>query len=194
MSYRSDAVKRWREKFKARIVAAFGGACACCGYKRCQDALQFHHLDPNEKDFRFGKIRANPRNWASILDELRKCVMLCANCHREVHRGITQVPDDAPRFDETFADYKALASQELMDNCPVCGNQKPKRQITCSLNCAGKKARRVDWDAIDLPDLLGKMSYMAIGEKLGVSDVAVRKRAKKLNLLLGYDSNVRPYA
>lgn len=183
MSIQSEHVKRWRRNFKTRMVQAFGGRCACCNYNRCQDALQFHHLDPNKKDFRLGRIRANPRSWESILDELRKCVMLCANCHQEVHRNMRVIPNDAPRFDEAYADYKALKSAELTDACPVCGEAKPKKQITCSLMCSGKKARHVDWDSVNLGEMIGRMTYVAIGESLGISDSAVRKRALKLGLI-----------
>ena len=49
-----------------------GGSCVCCGYKKCDAALALHHLDPNEKDFSLGSIRANCKSWAEIVEELRK--------------------------------------------------------------------------------------------------------------------------
>jgi predicted HNH restriction endonuclease len=61
-----------------------GGACCRCGYATCEAALVFHHKDPGSKDFSFSE-RGITRSWQRIKDELDKCVLLCANCHAEVH-------------------------------------------------------------------------------------------------------------
>lgn len=73
--------KAKRNELKKRAVAALGGKCQCCGYDRCLSALEFHHLDPKEKDFELsGKM-----SWERIELELKKCVLLCSNCHKEAH-------------------------------------------------------------------------------------------------------------
>src|ERR1700688_4794367 len=100
MSKQSEKVKRWRKRCKERIIEAMGGQCCVCGYNRCQWALALHHLDPAQKDFGLGTIRANAKSWASIVEELRKCVLVCNNCHAEIHEGMVVVPNDAPRFNE----------------------------------------------------------------------------------------------
>ena len=51
--------------------------------------LDFHHLNPDKKDFTIAVSLG--RNWSSIEEELKKCVVLCANCHRKVHAGIIQL-------------------------------------------------------------------------------------------------------
>jgi hypothetical protein len=61
MSSSSEAVKTWRNKTKTRMVEAMGGKCAECGYNRCNDALEFHHIDPNGKDFTLGGISSHGR-------------------------------------------------------------------------------------------------------------------------------------
>ena len=61
------------------------------GYSRCQQVLEFHHLDPSLKKFQLshnGATRSMARSRAVAL----KCVLLCANCHREVEAVITAVP------------------------------------------------------------------------------------------------------
>ena len=181
MSKRSDAVKRWRDTTKARMVAAMGGKCSICNYDRCHAALDFHHINPKEKDFGFGSVTANPKAWAKIVIELRKCVLLCSNCHREVEAGATVVPESAPSFNEDYAEYR---QGPLTSPCVVCGKEKPIVQITCSLSCAGKRAWVVDWDNVDLLVLLNKVkwNWCEAGRTLGISDNAVRKRAKKLNI------------
>ena len=78
-------VQLFRERRKARIVASMGGSCQCCGYNRYVGALELHHLDPNEKEFSCGSASANPIKWERLVVELRKCVMLCSNCHRDFH-------------------------------------------------------------------------------------------------------------
>ena len=58
---------------------------------RCQQVLEFHHLDPSTKKFQLGHS-GRTRSLARARAEARKCVLLCANCHREVEAGITAVP------------------------------------------------------------------------------------------------------
>ncbi len=78
-------VRAWPHRTKERAVEYMGGKCLNCGYKRCLRALSFHHLDPQKKDFR---ISARCASWESIVHELKKCVLLCSNCHMEVHDGL----------------------------------------------------------------------------------------------------------
>ena len=175
----AESVKKWRATTKSRIIDAFGGSCCICGYSRCNSALELHHLDPDIKEFGFGSIRASAKSWNRLCAELRKCVLVCANCHREIHDEAAVVPDKAKRFDEKYADYKL---EDYFDECPVCGNSKSKNNVTCSYNCAAKLSRKVDWDSIDLQKLMNEYSNVQIGRMLGVSDKAVHKRAKKLGI------------
>lgn len=73
---------------KLAAVEYMGGCCIRCGYKTYYGALEFHHRDPNVKDFTFNNLRL--RRWRSIIKELDKCDCLCANCHREVHHELRQ--------------------------------------------------------------------------------------------------------
>jgi hypothetical protein len=97
-SVRAERVKDWRRRMKDKIIRAMGGCCQICRYAKCAEALELHHLDPTKKEMSFGKLRANPRAVALIVPELMKCVLLCANCHREVHVRMTQIPDDHHRM------------------------------------------------------------------------------------------------
>jgi len=76
-------VQKNRWKRKAKAVEYKGGKCEVCGYNKCHDALEFHHLDPDEKDFGIGC--GSTYSWERTKSELDKCIMLCANCHREEH-------------------------------------------------------------------------------------------------------------
>ena len=74
---------------KAKAVAYKGGCCSVCGYDRCLRALEFHHVDPSSKDFTISNMTATWR-WDMIQAELDKCVLLCANCHREEHERLNK--------------------------------------------------------------------------------------------------------
>ena len=66
----------------------YGGKCSCCGYDKCFDALEFHHIDPKEKDFHLGRGRGF--NIEKIRKELDKCILVCRNCHTELHYKMKQ--------------------------------------------------------------------------------------------------------
>ena len=182
MSKQSDRVKKWRRKTKQRIIEAMGGCCVCCGYNPCQEAMDLHHMNAKHKEFSFSSIRANPKSWTKIVAELQKCILLCRNCHSEVHAGLRQLPKKPRRFDKSFTVYKEFVKT---NKCPICGNQKPLYLLTCSRSCAARKSRKVEWDDVNLEELCNKMSIVAIGDKLGVSDSAVRKRIKKEGIVMG---------
>lgn len=80
-----DYVVSWRRRTKKKAVEQHGGRCLRCGYNACIRSLQFHHKDPSQKDF---TISGKSVSWDRITQELDKCVLLCANCHGEIHSGI----------------------------------------------------------------------------------------------------------
>ena len=80
-------VQKRREKVAKMALEYGGGKCDRCDYDKCSRALEFHHIDPSTKLFSIsqdGKTRA----WETVKSEIDKCVLLCANCHRELHDGI----------------------------------------------------------------------------------------------------------
>lgn len=73
-----------RSKDNVKIIKEeFGGKCTVCGYDKCMDALQFHHLDPSQKEFALSSMRQG--NLDKIRKEMAKCILVCANCHYEIH-------------------------------------------------------------------------------------------------------------
>lgn len=90
MACRVEAVQRRRDKIKQMAVEYKGGKCAICGYDKYIGALEFHHLNPSEKDFSIG-AKGYTRSFARVREELDKCVCLCSNCHKEVHAGLVQI-------------------------------------------------------------------------------------------------------
>jgi 5-methylcytosine-specific restriction endonuclease McrA len=89
--YIKKAVQKRRIKIRKMALEYAGGKCQICGYDKCSRALVYHHINPNKKSFGIS-ARGFTRSWEKIKKELDKCILLCSNCHMEVHDGITQLP------------------------------------------------------------------------------------------------------
>ncbi len=87
---RSESVQKRRDRIKEILVEYKGGKCEICGYDKCIQALEFHHLNPNEKDFGIG-AKGYTRSIEKNKKEVDKCIMVCSNCHREIHSGLIDV-------------------------------------------------------------------------------------------------------
>jgi hypothetical protein len=182
MSKGSEAVKRWRKNTKQKLVNAMGGKCAICGYCKTHAALEFHHIDPNEKEFTFGAARGSIVNWNKLVEEAKKCILLCSNCHREVHEGISDLPEVIPSFSETHKKFENLhridnETDKKLQECVVCGASKQGQNVTCSAKCSAIRRRKIkDRPSIQqLLELLETNSFVKVGEMFGVSDNAIRK-------------------
>jgi len=82
--YIKKAVSKRRNKIKDMAIEYKGGKCFLCGYKKCIDALEFHHLNSSKKEFGISKDGLT-RSWARVQKEIENCILVCANCHRELH-------------------------------------------------------------------------------------------------------------
>jgi hypothetical protein len=83
-----QAVKTHYQLRKAQAIEYKGGSCCLCGYKRTPRSLHFHHNDPSQKDF---KISGGNMSWERMKAELDKCILVCANCHGEIHDGLIEL-------------------------------------------------------------------------------------------------------
>ena len=76
-------------KLKSQMIEYKGGCCVRCGYKKYQGSLEFHHIDPKEKDFNPSQLKKYSFD-DRIKNELDKCILVCSNCHREIHHEIKE--------------------------------------------------------------------------------------------------------
>lgn len=80
-----------RKNKLARIKKLHGGRCKNCGYSKCKRALHFHHINPSLKDFNMAE------QWlyseARVIQEANKCIMLCSNCHAELHDNLITIEE-----------------------------------------------------------------------------------------------------
>jgi predicted HNH restriction endonuclease len=88
--YNIEAVTKRRKKLKTMAVELKGGKCQICGYNRCISALDFHHIDGKSKEFDLS-TKGLTRSWEKIKKEIKKCVLVCSNCHREIHAGLIKL-------------------------------------------------------------------------------------------------------
>lgn len=82
-----ENLKNRRKRIKEELLEYKGGKCQICGYQKCSSALEFHHLNPEEKDFSLSTT-SSYKNIDKMKQEVDKCILVCANCHREIHHKL----------------------------------------------------------------------------------------------------------
>lgn len=80
---RNEKTTKHRKKRVIELKNRLGGKCSICGYNKCMDALDLHHTNPLDKEFSFRERRSC--SMERLIKELEKCILVCANCHREIH-------------------------------------------------------------------------------------------------------------
>ncbi len=70
---------------KLELVQKLGGKCMKCGYDKNLAALSFHHENEDEKNHKLDMRSLSNRKIEAVMREFEKCVLLCANCHMELH-------------------------------------------------------------------------------------------------------------
>ena len=78
-----------RRDKKLAAISMMGGACSRCGYSRCLKALEFHHLDRKTKKYNMAKMFVH-RGMEEIKEELKKCILVCSNCHKEIEYELSK--------------------------------------------------------------------------------------------------------
>ena len=111
-----------RRNFKQNCVDYKGGSCQKCGYNKDLTALEFHHLNPEEKEMLLSKMMNKP--WELTKKELDKCVVLCSNCHREEHSIINKKKKQEKEFlsnlTNNFSDSILTGKNTGQNSCNQC--------------------------------------------------------------------------
>lgn len=186
MTTNFEQMKKWRKRTTDAMEYIMGAECCVCGYNKTTWALHYHHIDPSKKVFNLSKVRSDSIPWEDIENELRKCVVLCANCHAEVHAGLI-----TPTFVSSFSEERLA---ELCTRCKNCGTLiHHKGYFFCNHSCRSKHSAKVAeerklqreeesvWSKISAVELLYKHNgnVLKASKEVGLSDNAVRKRLKK---------------
>ena len=175
MSKASDKVKRWRLRQKIKLMAYKGNKCQKCGYDKIEylSAFDFHHRDPDEKEFGFG-FKGRCIGIEKLKKAVDKCDLLCGRCHQEIH--------DEEHWEERkrlLSVTRARVTKEI--NCNFCKKrfkQKVKKQKYCSVTCGRKGIRTISRDNIDMIKKdMKKIGYKEVINKYNI------KRSSLYNLI-----------
>ena len=161
--------KRWKER-KQKIVELLGGKCCKCGYSKNSAALDFHHEDPSIKEDNWAKTRQ--KSWDKVIKESKKCILLCANCHREIHWDSNN--------ENLNIDIKELTNRELKPTgkCPTCDDDVYGTKYCCVEHASFSNRKVIKRPTCEeLTQMIKDKTMVAIGKEYGVSDNAVRKWA-----------------
>ena len=133
-NYQQQKLRGLKRKYEA--VQSRGGKCERCGYNGNLAALDFHHRDPQTKNFQIDLRSFSNTNLDTLKEELDKCDLLCANCHREIHHPNLKL-DEIEDLINTEAKNKVSFKNMTGSICPVCGKRFPKAKgkIYCSKEC-----------------------------------------------------------
>jgi hypothetical protein len=183
-------VSQRRRNIKKQAVAYLGGKCKNCGYNKFMSALQFHHKNPNEKDFNIAE-KGRIKSFDLIKSELDKCDLLCSNCHAEEHENnfllklkeLEKIIFEKPK-------PKISASVETV--CEECrcvihtyaSEIKKNKRTFCSAKCKNIFFATFRWPKLDDLILMFKtMSIKDISKILNLSKSAIYKKKKELLII-----------
>lgn len=171
MKCQSEYVQKRRDHIKLLALAYKGNRCQCCGYNKCVSALEFHHINPEQKDFAIGS-RGYTRSWNKVKTELDKCVLVCSNCHREIHSNLLECPTEIIKDDNAVNNliYK------FKDNSIISQYNKISDNIKSIKNYIIPSKE-------ELIELFKKyITFENIGRLYGISGNAIKKWCKKYEL------------
>ena len=160
-----------------------GEKCCVCGYDKCISALEFHHLNPEEKEF---SISTNSNiSFEKANKELKKCILVCSNCHREIHENLISVENlfsyNENKANEIFQEIEDLKTHKVF-YCKTCGKIISTNSEYCP-SCAALQRRKVERPSRDeLKNLIRNYPFTTIANNFLVSDNAVRKWCDNYNL------------
>lgn len=98
-------VSEFRRRRKLNLIKVCGNKCNICGYNKAIAALEFHHINPNEKEYGISS-NGTCHNLEKDLAEIKKCILVCANCHREIELGLYSLEEIKEKrfYSEEIAD------------------------------------------------------------------------------------------
>jgi len=175
---KTSAVMRAQKRKKQKAVDAFGGECQICGYDKCIDALEFHHINKDDKEEKPSYVIMR-WSWKRAKKELDKCILVCSNCHKEIHSV-----DSSLEHTYLLNHKKPWISKEC-EYCKKTYDTKSDEQKYCSVSCRQFARRKVERPSKDELNTLieSGIAWVQLGRMFGVSDNAVRKWARKYEII-----------
>lgn len=139
-NYQNQKLRGLKRKYE--YIMKRGGKCECCGYNENLAALEFHHINSEDKEFQVDIRAFSNINLNDLEKELDKCKLLCANCHRKIHNPELLMLNIENLLQEA-SDKKSFNNKEShrrQSVCPICGNtfNYANGKIYCSKECRWK--------------------------------------------------------
>lgn len=183
-----SATTEYRKRRKLNLIKVSGSQCNLCGYHKSPNALEFHHIDASQKSYGIAS-KGTCHDLESDLAEIKKCILVCANCHREIHDG-DYTADELWKLQQYSEEIANEVRQEKINNtsktqyyCLECGKLITNNKTSLCLECARKQSRVCDRPSREeLKDLIKKYPFTTIAKNYGVSDNAIRKWCIGYNL------------
>ena len=177
------------KKRKNDLVQVLGGKCCICGFNSFIEALEFHHINPQEKEFGITASNAITKSLDKQLIELKKCALVCANCHRGIHGGYLQLPDDVySLYNEDMANKLVQENYDLRygkkRHCERCGKVIESKDAKFCADCHILMVRKVPDrpDRESLKNMIRNMPFTHIGKQFQVTDNTIRKWCNQYQL------------
>jgi hypothetical protein len=193
MNKKSKYVKSWCQRRKEDLVKLFGDKCFFCELESYPQVYDFHHITDN-KDF---NISGKTKSFEKLIEEAKKCIMLCSNCHRLVHSNIlkidmyyetildeNKIKNLITQYDENKKrSYFKKTKRQKQNLCLRCGKE-TKNEKFCSVKCSSLSQRKVERPLREeLEILLITKSKSEIARNFGVSSNAVNKWIKNYGVV-----------
>ncbi len=97
---------------KEELIKYKGGACSICGYNKSSVALTFHHLHNQAKEYDISVKIGNRYSLEFLKKEADKCILVCENCHREIHQK--EIDDVNKPIEESYVAGLSQKSKESL--------------------------------------------------------------------------------
>ncbi len=177
---KSQNLKRLERKIF--LLEKYDFKCSKCGYNDNLSALDFHHIDPATKLFPLNSKNLTSKKIEEILEEASKCIVLCANCHREFHNPHTS--KEAVKIDSYKTSFIKYNIQEKEKNfCIKCGKEILKKDSKLCQECHAFSTRKVEHPSKEvLLSLITTKSFTELSKEFGVSDTAIKKWCRSYDL------------
>lgn len=179
---------------KLLLIKERGNKCEKCGYNKNITALEFHHL--KDKQFTLDIRNLGRKSIDVIKEEVNKCLLLCSNCHQELHHPEYSIEEMEKMLESYNIDSLTIEKTKNVNDinvnlkktlqkhyCIDCGKEITRSAKLRCKECSDREARKTEWPEKDvLLQLVLTTPMTKIGEQYGVSDNAVRKWCKHYNI------------